>query len=200
MFSIHGINWELLCVSFSVDQSSDQLRKDPRFTLIYVCPAVLHGVIVEHCGSSTNFFFFLNKKWELYEIECVFVSRMITLKVLNSIVLLGTSCSFVKAAKMEEKLFDPPPSAVSSRANSRAHRSKHGQTAPQQGCPLTLCYFHLKTNFLHSHVLINVSRISLQQSPCRKNQAYQRHQTFVRQQMQQKMPTVSYPKVTLTNF
>uniref|UniRef100_A0A3P9L0P2 Transmembrane anterior posterior transformation 1b n=1 Tax=Oryzias latipes TaxID=8090 RepID=A0A3P9L0P2_ORYLA len=66
----------------------------------------------------------------------LFYMGMITLKVLNSIVLLGTSCSFVKAAKMEEKLFDPPPSAVSSRANSRAHRSKHGQTAPQQAEPM----------------------------------------------------------------
>lgn len=73
---------------------------------------------------------------------------MITLKVLNSIVLLGTSCTFVKAAKMEEKLFDPPPSAVSSRANSRANRTKHCQMAPQQGCPLTLCSFHLKTHFI----------------------------------------------------
>lgn len=64
---------------------------------------------------------------------CVFVSRMITLKVLNSIVLLGTSCVFVKEANMEEKLFDPPPSVVSSRANSRAHRNKHVHTTPQQG-------------------------------------------------------------------
>uniref|UniRef100_A0A8C4IBA7 Transmembrane anterior posterior transformation 1 n=1 Tax=Dicentrarchus labrax TaxID=13489 RepID=A0A8C4IBA7_DICLA len=44
----------------------------------------------------------------------LFYLGMITLKVLNSIVLLGTSCVFVKEAKMEEKLFDPPPSVVSS--------------------------------------------------------------------------------------
>ncbi|XP_038569002.1 transmembrane anterior posterior transformation protein 1 homolog [Micropterus salmoides] len=62
----------------------------------------------------------------------LFYLGMITLKVLNSIVLLGTSCMFVKEANMEEKLFDPPPSAVSSRANSRAHRTKHVHTAPQQ--------------------------------------------------------------------
>ncbi|KAM3622797.1 uncharacterized protein V6R79_003287 [Siganus canaliculatus] len=62
----------------------------------------------------------------------LFYLGMITLKVLNSIVLLGTSCLFVKEANMEEKLFDPPPSAVSSRANSRAHRTKHVPTAPQQ--------------------------------------------------------------------
>ncbi|KAL6110880.1 tapt1 [Pungitius sinensis] len=62
----------------------------------------------------------------------LFYLGMITLKVLNSIVLLGTSCVFVKAANMEEKLFDPPPSVVSSRANSRAHRTKHDSAAPQQ--------------------------------------------------------------------
>uniref|UniRef100_A0A8C9ZA87 Transmembrane anterior posterior transformation 1b n=1 Tax=Sander lucioperca TaxID=283035 RepID=A0A8C9ZA87_SANLU len=43
----------------------------------------------------------------------LFYLGMITLKVLNSIVLLGTSCVFVKEANMEEKLSDPPPSVVS---------------------------------------------------------------------------------------
>ncbi|XP_060946769.1 transmembrane anterior posterior transformation protein 1 homolog isoform X2 [Limanda limanda] len=62
----------------------------------------------------------------------LFYLGMITLKVLNSIVLLGTSCVFVKAANMEEKLFDPPPSATSSRVNSRANRTKHVNTPPQQ--------------------------------------------------------------------
>uniref|UniRef100_A0A8C3G2C8 Transmembrane anterior posterior transformation 1b n=1 Tax=Cyclopterus lumpus TaxID=8103 RepID=A0A8C3G2C8_CYCLU len=40
----------------------------------------------------------------------LFYLGMITLKVLNSIILLGTSCVFVKEANMEEKLFNPPPS------------------------------------------------------------------------------------------
>ncbi|XP_007549693.1 transmembrane anterior posterior transformation protein 1 homolog [Poecilia latipinna] len=62
----------------------------------------------------------------------LFYLGMITLKVLNSIVLLGTSCMFVKEAKMEEKLFDPPPSVASSRANSRANRSKNTYTAAPQ--------------------------------------------------------------------
>uniref|UniRef100_A0A3Q2PA44 Transmembrane anterior posterior transformation 1b n=1 Tax=Fundulus heteroclitus TaxID=8078 RepID=A0A3Q2PA44_FUNHE len=62
----------------------------------------------------------------------LFYLGMITLKVLNSIVLLGTSCMFVKEAKMEEKLFDPPPSVASSRANSRANRGKNAPAAPQQ--------------------------------------------------------------------
>ncbi|XP_061883118.1 transmembrane anterior posterior transformation protein 1 homolog [Entelurus aequoreus] len=62
----------------------------------------------------------------------LFYLGLITLKVLNSIVLLGTSCMFVKEANMEEKLFDPPPSAVSSRVNSKANRTKAAHTAPQQ--------------------------------------------------------------------
>ncbi|XP_059407826.1 transmembrane anterior posterior transformation protein 1 homolog [Carassius carassius] len=60
-------------------------------------------------------------------IVCVvlFYLGMITLKVLNSIVLLGKSCKYVKEANMEEKLFQNPPSAAPSRASSRAHRTKH---------------------------------------------------------------------------
>lgn len=74
-----------------------------------------------------------------------FVSRMITLKVLNSIVLLGTSCTFVKEAKMEEKLFDPPPSVSSSRANSRANRTKTTQASGQQGNTAALLYTQTHT-------------------------------------------------------
>ncbi|KAK1792575.1 hypothetical protein P4O66_012514 [Electrophorus voltai] len=55
----------------------------------------------------------------------LFYLGMITLKVLNSIVLLGKSCVYVKEANMEEKLFQSPPSTVPSRESSRAHRSKH---------------------------------------------------------------------------
>ncbi|XP_061536264.1 transmembrane anterior posterior transformation protein 1 homolog isoform X2 [Phycodurus eques] len=67
----------------------------------------------------------------------LFYFGLITLKVLNSIILLGTSCAFVKDANMEEKLFDPPPSAVSSRINSRAHRAKPPHTAEAQKEPTT---------------------------------------------------------------
>ncbi|KAK6324359.1 hypothetical protein J4Q44_G00037010 [Coregonus suidteri] len=65
----------------------------------------------------------------------LFYLGLISLKVLNSIVLLGTSCLFVKEANMEEKLFQSPPSAASSRSNSRAHRPTHTQTAPS-GVPI----------------------------------------------------------------
>ncbi|KAL7855758.1 hypothetical protein AOLI_G00193620 [Acnodon oligacanthus] len=62
-------------------------------------------------------------------VVCVvlFYLGMITLKVLNSIVLLGKSCVYVKEANMEEKLFQSPPSAAPSRVSSRAHRTKHAR-------------------------------------------------------------------------
>uniref|UniRef100_A0A8C7ZIB7 Transmembrane anterior posterior transformation 1a n=1 Tax=Oryzias sinensis TaxID=183150 RepID=A0A8C7ZIB7_9TELE len=48
--------------------------------------------------------------------------RLVTMKVLNSIVLLGKSCVYVKRAKMEEKLFERPPTAppASAKSPSRA--------------------------------------------------------------------------------
>ncbi|XP_042572120.1 transmembrane anterior posterior transformation protein 1 homolog isoform X1 [Cyprinus carpio] len=65
-------------------------------------------------------------------IVCVvlFYLGMITLKVLNSIVLLGKSCMYVKEANMEEKLFQNPPSAAPSRGSSRTHRTKHTREPP----------------------------------------------------------------------
>ncbi|XP_067297817.1 transmembrane anterior posterior transformation protein 1 homolog [Pseudorasbora parva] len=65
-------------------------------------------------------------------IVCVmlFYLGMITLKVLNSILLLGKSCMYVKEAKMEEKLFQNPPSAAPSRVSSRANRTKHTREPP----------------------------------------------------------------------
>ncbi|KAG9347159.1 hypothetical protein JZ751_006086 [Albula glossodonta] len=53
--------------------------------------------------------------------------QMVTLKVLNSVVLLGKSCLYVKEADMEEKLFERPPTAPPSRAGSK---SKCKLTAP----------------------------------------------------------------------
>ncbi|XP_032881738.1 transmembrane anterior posterior transformation protein 1 homolog [Amblyraja radiata] len=42
----------------------------------------------------------------------MFYLGLIALKVLNSIVLLGKSCQYVKEAKMEEKLFQSPPTSI----------------------------------------------------------------------------------------
>ncbi|KAJ8262428.1 hypothetical protein GJAV_G00166360 [Gymnothorax javanicus] len=57
----------------------------------------------------------------------LFYLGMITLKILNSIVLLGKSCLYVKEANMEEKLFERPPTAPPSRVSSK---SKGSFTAP----------------------------------------------------------------------
>ncbi|XP_059237335.1 transmembrane anterior posterior transformation protein 1 homolog isoform X2 [Mustela nigripes] len=47
-----------------------------------------------------------------YACVILFYLGLISLKVLNSIVLLGKSCQYVKEAKMEEKLFNPPPASA----------------------------------------------------------------------------------------
>ncbi|KAM6953131.1 transmembrane anterior posterior transformation protein 1 homolog [Aplochiton taeniatus] len=70
---------------------------------------------------------------------CVFLFYlgMVTLKVLNSIVLLGKSCVYVKRAKMEDKLFEKPPPAGPSKT---PRKNPPGQTpgpagkSPCSGC------------------------------------------------------------------
>ncbi|NWU95373.1 TAPT1 protein, partial [Upupa epops] len=47
-----------------------------------------------------------------YVCVVLFYCGLISLKVLNSIVLLGKSCQYVKEAKMEEKLFNPAQTAT----------------------------------------------------------------------------------------
>ncbi|KAJ6659371.1 hypothetical protein lerEdw1_019103 [Lerista edwardsae] len=47
-----------------------------------------------------------------YTCVILFYCGLISLKVLNSIVLLGKSCQYVKEANMEEKLFNPPPAST----------------------------------------------------------------------------------------
>ncbi|XP_042275174.1 transmembrane anterior posterior transformation protein 1 homolog [Thunnus thynnus] len=61
---------------------------------------------------------------------CVFLFYLglVTLKVLNSIVLLGKSCVYVKRANMEDKLFERPSTAPSSSAKSPSK-------ADQATCP-----------------------------------------------------------------
>lgn len=55
--------------------------------------------------------------------------RLISLKVLNSIVLLGKSCQYVKEAKMEEKLFNPPPAS----APGKPPNKSQNKCKPSQG-------------------------------------------------------------------
>ncbi|XP_031646117.1 transmembrane anterior posterior transformation protein 1 homolog isoform X4 [Oncorhynchus kisutch] len=63
--------------------------------------------------------------------SCVFLfyMGMVTLKVLNSIVLLGKSCVYVKRANMEDKLFEKPPTAVPGMTPSRTSKTSRC-TAP----------------------------------------------------------------------
>uniref|UniRef100_A0A3Q2QZF5 Transmembrane anterior posterior transformation 1 n=1 Tax=Fundulus heteroclitus TaxID=8078 RepID=A0A3Q2QZF5_FUNHE len=53
-----------------------------------------------------------------YTCVLLFYLGMVTLKVLNSIVLLGKSCVYVKRANMEDKLFEGPLTAPSSSSKS----------------------------------------------------------------------------------
>ncbi|XP_032411743.1 transmembrane anterior posterior transformation protein 1 homolog isoform X2 [Xiphophorus hellerii] len=77
---------------------------------------------------------------------CVFLFYlgMVTLKVLNSIVLLGKSCVYVKRANMEDKLFERPPTAPSfsakspSKSDPRRCTKSSGESSVDQ-IPVTPC-------------------------------------------------------------
>ncbi|KAM9678387.1 transmembrane anterior posterior transformation protein 1 homolog isoform 1-T1 [Trichechus inunguis] len=63
-----------------------------------------------------------------YACVILFYFGLISLKVLNSIVLLGKSCQYVKEAKMEEKLFSPPPTSTPGKPpNKSQNKSKSPQ-------------------------------------------------------------------------
>ncbi|XP_030047074.1 transmembrane anterior posterior transformation protein 1 homolog isoform X2 [Microcaecilia unicolor] len=66
-----------------------------------------------------------------YTCVLLFYFGLITLKVLNSIILLGKSCKYVKEAKMEEKLFQTPPASTPGKPQTKS-QSKCKQT---QGLP-----------------------------------------------------------------
>ncbi|KAG8510317.1 Transmembrane anterior posterior transformation protein 1 [Galemys pyrenaicus] len=59
----------------------------------------------------------------------LFYFGLISLKVLNSIVLLGKSCQYVKEAKMEEKLFSAPPTSTPGKPCSKSQN----KSKPSQG-------------------------------------------------------------------
>lgn len=66
-----------------------------------------------------------------YACVVLFYFGLITLKVLNSIVLLGKSCQYVKEAKMEDKLFQSPPMATPGKPPRKApNKSKTNQGVP----------------------------------------------------------------------
>ncbi|XP_076878469.1 transmembrane anterior posterior transformation protein 1 homolog isoform X10 [Brachyhypopomus gauderio] len=63
----------------------------------------------------------------------LFYLGMITLKVLNSVVLLGKSCRYVKEANMEGKLFDKPSTTPKKMPGKTRTNSPSGEPKPQ--CP-----------------------------------------------------------------
>lgn len=95
--------------------------------------------------------------------------RMITLKVLNSIVLLGRSCLYVKEANMEEKLFQAPPAAGPGRTPSKGKFTVHPGRDLQKTNPQRVEVRHVSYGFsrdetpspilqlwFHSHLVINI--------------------------------------------
>ncbi|XP_032128946.1 transmembrane anterior posterior transformation protein 1 homolog isoform X2 [Sapajus apella] len=63
-----------------------------------------------------------------YACVILFYFGLISLKILNSIVLLGKSCQYVKEAKMEEKLSNPPPNSTPGKPSSKSQsKCKHSQ-------------------------------------------------------------------------
>lgn len=109
--------------SSSAHPGGDELSENSRRPLPRVCDPFLSWVSFCVCLSDSVCYIVFNSRLCI-NIVCVCVCSMITLKVLNSIVLLGKSCVYVKEANMEEKLFQSPPSATPSRASSRAHHAK----------------------------------------------------------------------------
>ncbi|XP_031444264.1 transmembrane anterior posterior transformation protein 1 homolog [Phasianus colchicus] len=71
-----------------------------------------------------------------YVCVVLFYCGLISLKVLNSIVLLGKSCQYVKEAKMEEKLFNPVPSTSAGKPAGKPQsmfKSTHGFSTDENG-------------------------------------------------------------------
>ncbi|XP_010116180.1 PREDICTED: transmembrane anterior posterior transformation protein 1 homolog, partial [Chlamydotis macqueenii] len=71
-----------------------------------------------------------------YVCVVLFYCGLISLKVLNSIVLLGKSCQYVKEAKMEEKLFNPVPTATPGKPTGKQQslfKSSQGISTDENG-------------------------------------------------------------------
>ncbi|NXX38844.1 TAPT1 protein, partial [Tricholaema leucomelas] len=68
----------------------------------------------------------------------LFYCGLISFKVLNSIVLLGKSCQYVKEAKMEEKLFNPILTATPGKPAGKQQsmfKSTQGRSTDENGSP-----------------------------------------------------------------
>ncbi|KFV62896.1 Transmembrane anterior posterior transformation protein 1, partial [Dryobates pubescens] len=80
----------------------------------------------------------------------LFYCGLISFKVLNSIVLLGKSCQYVKEAKMEEKLFNPILTATPGKPAGKQQsmfKSTQGKSTDENGSPsVTSQPVHQKEN------------------------------------------------------
>ncbi|XP_028721681.1 transmembrane anterior posterior transformation protein 1 homolog [Peromyscus leucopus] len=87
-----------------------------------------------------------------YACVILFYFGLISLKILNSIVLLGKSCQYVKEAKMEEKLFNPPPASTpgkpSSKSQSKCKSSQGLSTEENLSTSITSQPVHQKENVI----------------------------------------------------
>ncbi|XP_055480052.1 transmembrane anterior posterior transformation protein 1 homolog [Psammomys obesus] len=87
-----------------------------------------------------------------YACVTLFYFGLISLKILNSIVLLGKSCQYVKEAKMEEKLFNPPPASTpgkpSSKSQSKCKSSQGLSTEENLSASVTSQPVHQKENII----------------------------------------------------
>ncbi|XP_027626247.1 transmembrane anterior posterior transformation protein 1 homolog [Tupaia chinensis] len=87
-----------------------------------------------------------------YACVILFYFGLISLKILNSIVLLGKSCQYVKEAKMEEKLFNPPPTStpgkLSSKSQNKCKSSQGLSTEETLSASVTSRPVHQKENVI----------------------------------------------------
>ncbi|KAJ8790046.1 hypothetical protein J1605_004798 [Eschrichtius robustus] len=75
-------------------------------------------------------------------------TKLISLKVLNSIVLLGKSCQYVKEAKMEEKLFNPPPTSAPSKPSNKSQNKCKPSQEENLSASVTSQPLHQKENVI----------------------------------------------------
>ncbi|XP_070314188.1 LOW QUALITY PROTEIN: transmembrane anterior posterior transformation protein 1 homolog [Odocoileus virginianus] len=81
-----------------------------------------------------------------YACVILFYLGLVSLKVLNSIVLLGKSCQYVKEAKMEEKLFHPPPASAPGKPPSKSQNKCKASQEETLSASVTSQPAHQKEN------------------------------------------------------
>ncbi|KAI5261749.1 Transmembrane Anterior Posterior Transformation Protein 1-like [Manis pentadactyla] len=83
-----------------------------------------------------------------YACVILFYFGLISLKVLNSIVLLGKSCQYVKEAKMEDKLFNPPPTSTPGKPSSKSQNKCKPSPEENLSASVTSQPSHQKENVI----------------------------------------------------